>query len=102
MGEFFKRHQTIILRVVGVFFVAMAVVSLFWDEKSKPQKKVSVYERNSKYSAKLKDIKKSAAQERKEAMERFKEHQAKQARFFLIFLVIAGVGMVGYTFFKKE
>ncbi len=103
MLEWFKRNKKLAYKITGVNFLLMALVLLFW---SQPKESFSENEKAAANVARMEAQASSAGGSKPSAppnfMQEHQETQKKQLRIFLIIMVIAGAGFLGYGFLKKE
>lgn len=104
--EFFLKHKTVILRTIGILMLVIGFVIFFWKT---PQKGVSENEIAAANIARLEaQVSQSstpsspAKPDTSKILERFKETREDQVRYFMVLLMIAGVGFVLYSFLKRE
>ncbi|MBE0498194.1 MAG: hypothetical protein IBX43_03000 [Campylobacterales bacterium] len=103
MLKWFKHNKRLAYKITGANFLLMALVLLFW---SQPKEGLSENEKASANVARM-EAKVSSAGGSKPLpppnfMQEHQETQKKQLRIFLVIMVIAGAGFLGYGFLKKE
>lgn len=103
MLEWIKHNKRLAYKITGVNFLLMALVLLFW---SQPKAGLSENERAAanvaRMEAKAKSQSGTESLKLPNYMQEHQETQKKQLRIFLIIMVIAGAGFLGYGFLKKE
>jgi len=101
--EWVKKNKSFAAKVMGANFLLMALLLLFW---SQPKEGMSENEKASanlaRMEAKVSGSSQKKASEPPSLMKEYREKQKAQLQIFLIIMVIAGVGLLGYGFFKKE
>ena len=106
MKEIFLQYKIVILRTVGSLFFIVAFVIFFWTT---PKEGVSENEIAARNVARMEaHIVGSVASQAKAKpshvplIHAYKETQAKQMRYFLIILMMVGIGFLGYSFVKPK
>lgn len=104
MLEWFKKNKKMAYKITGANFLLMALVLLFW---SQPKEGMSENEMAAANVARMEAKVQGGSGGKKAAqspnfMQEHHETQKKQLRVFLILMIIAGAGFLGYGFLKKE
>lgn len=102
--EWVKKNKKLSSKILGVNFLLMALVLLFW---SQPKEVMSENEKAMANIARMEAQASGRSSKAKESssnsiMKEYKETQKAQLRVFLIAMFICGVGFLGYGFLKKE
>ena len=101
--EWVKQNKKLASKIMGANFLFMALLLLFW---SQPKEGMSENEKAAANLARMEAQVSGSSQ--KEAskppslMKEYKRTQKAQLQVFLIIMVIAGTGLLGYGFMKKE
>ena len=107
MKEIFIKHQIIIFRFLGTLMFLVAFVMFFWTAPKEGLSENEKAARNiARMEAKIVASSISSSQAKKHSnspiMKSYKEIQAKQMRYLLIFSMILGAGFLGYSFMRKS
>lgn len=106
--DFFLKHQTVIFRTLGAFFLVLGLVLYFW---AAPQKVMTDNEKAAANLARMEaavsagSSSKSSTQQNvdhSKISEAMIETQKKQVRMLMIMVMIFGAGFLVYSFLKKE
>ena len=98
-----KANKRLASKIMGVNFLVMALVLLFW---SQPKEGMSEDEKSAANVARI-EAQASGNSQKKASqppsfMQDYKKTQNTQLRVFLILMVISGAGFLAYGFLKKE
>ena len=98
-----KENKKVASKIMGVNFLVMALVLLFW---SQPKEGMSEDEKAAanvaRMEAQASDNSQKKVSQSPSFMKDYKQTQKTQLRVFLIFMVISGTGFLVYGFLKKE
>ncbi len=101
--EWVKENKRLASKIIGANFLLMALVLLFW---SQPKEGMSENEKAAanlaRMEAKVSGNSQTKAPGSSGLMKEYQQKQKAQLQIFLIIMTIAGVGFLGYGFFKKE
>jgi hypothetical protein len=103
--EFLKKYQIVIMRSLGGFFLLAAFISYFW---SNPKGSLSETEKAEANLARMEASVSAAKNPPKHSQEKpsiyldeFKKKREKQMEYFIVLLVLLGIGFFAYSFVKK-
>jgi len=105
MKEFFIKFKTIIFRVSGSLMLVVAFAIYFW---STPKEGLTQNEIAAANVARMEARVAGGSGTNKansssaDIMRAYKDTQAAQKKYSLIFIMILGVGFLGYSFVKKK
>jgi len=107
MKELFIKYQTVILRSVGALMLVVGFATHFWTT---PKDALSENEIAAANVARMEaraaggsgTQQKSQKPKESPFLKKYKETQAAQFKFLTIFIMIFGVGFLGYSFIKKK
>jgi hypothetical protein len=105
--EFFKQYQTLILRSIGALMLVIGFVIHFW---ATPKKGISENELAAANVARMEaqvkgsspSSKKSTKADSSKFLEKLKTQREKQLEYLTIFVMLLGVGSLGYSFLVKK
>ncbi|QFR48526.1 hypothetical protein FJR48_01800 [Sulfurimonas lithotrophica] len=105
--EFFKKYQTIIFRSLGVLLLIVSIAAFFWTAPKKGFTENEIAAANvARMEARMAGQNSGVAQKEKPKhspfLKTYKDTQAKQLRYALIVMMIAGIGFLGYSFLSKK
>ncbi len=98
-----KENKRLASKIMGVNFLVMALVLLFW---SQPKEGMSENEKAAANVARMEAKASGNSQEKASQppsfMKDYKQTQKTQLRVFLILMVISGAGFLAYGYVNKE
>ena len=103
--DFFLKHKTVILRSLGIFMLIVSFLVYFWTTPKETLSANEIAAANvARMEARVAGSSSVEAAQKSDTkfISELKKNQADQVRYFIIILMILGVGFVGYSFVKKE
>ncbi len=103
--EYFLKHQTVILRVVGGLFILVGFVVHFWVVPPKGVSKNDLAAANlARMEASVSGSSKKASSKKDESrfLNELKEKQKKQLEYLTIFVMVLGALSLGSSFIKRK
>ncbi len=103
MIAWIKQHQKALTLSAGIVLLVSALAMFFWsnDNDGMTQKEALAQANLERMEARAQG-KSAQTASRNKAMQQFYESRQKQMRYLLIFMVVSGTVMVGYSLLKKE
>ena len=104
--EFLLKYKIIVLRTVGALMLIVAFSMYFWTT---PKEGLNANERAAANVARMESkaagkntSNSSVKKDGSKFLEELKSKQAKQIQYLVIFIMVLGVGFVGYSFVPKQ
>ena len=105
--EFFKKHQIILFRTIGVFLLIVSLAAFFWTTPKQAYTDNEIAAANvarmeARIAGKLGGNTKANKADKSPFLKKFQDTREKQIRYALILMMIFGLGFLVYSFLSGK